>query len=272
MTVSPSPFTRVIPGSYKPRLIAASWGLSKEGKTHNSLTWPQPIFHLNFDQGLDELLNKPEFADLEIYQILDGQGRNKLYVPEKFDLKESLEIMRTFDQAYDWALSQGQGTVVVDTGTQLNQLVQDIELVPVKDKRRRIAEKKNQEYDETVYPFDYAGAGRKMRGVYLKAAQSPGVNVLFVHRAREKYDSSGKALGIYEPQWYTETASLVQMVVNIRLVRIAPATATSPAEFQVRGLIERNRWTQDTVGWDIENPTYKDFCLAAGWELKGEQS
>jgi hypothetical protein len=215
---------------------------------------------------------KPEFADLEIHQVLDGQGRSKLYVPEKFDLAESLGIMRTFDTAIDWALSQGNGTIVVDTATQLNGLVQDIELQPVRDKRRRKAEKKGEEYDEVIYPYDYSNAGRKMRGIYLKASQYPGVNVLFIHRAREKYSARGEALGIYEPQWYTETPSLVQMIANIRLVKIAPATSTTPAEFQVRGLIERNRWTQDTVGWDIENPTYRDFCLAAGWAEKGTET
>jgi hypothetical protein len=271
MAENQSPFTRVVPGSYKPRLIVATWGLSKEGKTHNALTWPQPIFYLGFDQGVRELLMKPEFADLEIHEVLDGNGRNKLYIPDKFDLRESLGIMREFDQAYDWALARGEGTVVIDTATQLNQLVQDIELQPIRDKRRRKAEKKGEEYDEVIYPFDYSNAGRKMRGVYLKASQYHDINVVFVHRAREKYDSSGKALGLYDPQWYTETPSLVQMVVNIRLVRIKPATTTSPAEFQVRGLIERNRWTQDTVGWDIENPTYRDFCLAAGWTEKGTE-
>jgi hypothetical protein len=262
-----SPFTRIVPGAYPKRLIAAVWGLPKSGKTHHSLTWPQPIYDLNFDVGLEELLTHPEFKDHEVHQVLDQHGRNKLYVPSVFNLQQSLGIMKEFDGAYEWALQNAVGgTVVVDTATQLHQLAQDIDLQRVKDIRRRRMEKKGEEYDETLFPFDYQGVNRRMRGLHIKATQYPGVNVLFVYRAREMYDSGGKPMGRFEPQWFSETASLVQLVVRMEREVERAANRDGAAQWKIMGTVEHNRWTMDTIGWRIERPTYKDLTLAAGWE------
>lgn len=255
-STKPSPFTRIKSGSK--RLICASWGLSKEGKSHNALTWPQPLYYLNFDQGVEELLLKPEFQDLWIEQPVDPEtGKSRLYVPSENNPTLARSILSEFDRAYEWALSQDEGTVVLDTATQLWQLAQDVFLDPVIKKRARAAEKRGEE-DYRLFPYDYGDANRYMRGVYLKASQYPRMNVLFIHRAREKYDSKGTALGIYEPQGFGEMSSLVQMVINIRLVREGDSIKSVAR-------IEKNRWSLDYIGSEFDNPTYADLCAACGW-------
>lgn len=259
MTAGASPFTRIVPGPK--RLIVASWGLSKEGKSHNALTWPQPLYYLNFDQGIEELLSNPEFADLEIYQPLDKDtGKSSLYVPSENNPELAKKILREFDKAYEWALGQQEGTVVIDTATQLNQLAQDVYLDPVAKKRQRAAERQGKD-DWQLYPYDYGDANRYMRGMYLKASQYPRMNVLFIHRAREKYDGSGKPMGIFQPQSFTEMASLVQMVWNIKLVREGEG---SSAVIKSVGTLEKSRWSLDYIGMQFDNPTYEDFVRATG--------
>lgn len=200
----------VLAGDAPTRHVVSIWGDSKEGKTHLALTFPPPLYFLSLDPGVRELLWK--FPGKPVY-ISD------LEMTEKNDPVTYQKLLDQFVTDYVKALlDAGDGTVVVDTATQVWQIVQKVKLHAVAERREaafRVKFKKEPEPGEIkLYPYDYGDANTFMGGLLRRAMLQRTANVVFIHRVREKYNESGQPTGVYGPQWFGETPAITQATIR----------------------------------------------------------
>ncbi len=173
------------------RLIVSVWGIPKTGKTHFALTFPDPLFVFNFDWGLEH--HKAGLVGREVY-IADY-----LSIKPELTANEAESMLKRFEQDYASALSKNKGTIIFDTSTQLWQLVSKVFLEEIKKKRR----------DGNIYPFDYANANSYFQNL-INQVKPTEMNMVLVQRAKEKYNSSGNASGVFEQQGNNQVPYLVQ--------------------------------------------------------------
>lgn len=251
------PFIKITPDNLPSRLVLSVCGGPKVGKTHFALTATPPIRYLNLDFGILELL--PKFPDLDIevahHNMTDDTN------PITFG-----KLLRAFHADYLWALANTPGgTVVVDTATQLWQIIQKINLDDKMDARAKAFRAKNKrEPDEgevRLYQYDYAQANTLMAGMLRRAMQQFTTNVVFIHRTKPVYDARGQATGAIEFQGFGETPAIVQMSVMLRSAKLATPDDNGQG-FQVTAKIESCRFDKELEGFDIVNPTFDILASA----------
>ena len=212
------------------RLIVAAWGEPKTGKTTFALSFPEPIFYLNMDWGLDHHIERN--AGREIYRA------DYLSLEPELSEGQAEMMLKSFEHDYAAALKRGRadgkGTIVIDTSTQLWQLVSKVFLDDIKKKR------KNQE----VYPFDYGNANAYFQNLVNQVKASP-MNMVLIQRAREKYGPNGQPTGNYEIQGNNAVPYLAGVVLHMH-----------KEDGKHFGRIDSCWETTAVEGLDLENPTY----------------
>lgn len=174
----------------KDRIIVSVWGKPKTGKTHLALTFPDPLYYFNFDWGFEH--HKEGLDGREVY-IADY-----LSIKPEMTVDEAMRMLKRFEQDYASALSKNNGTLIIDTSTQLWQLVSKVFLDEIKQKRR----------DGQIYPFDYANANAYFQNL-INQVKPTEMNMVLVQRAKEKYNDKGNASGNYEQQGNNQVPYLV---------------------------------------------------------------
>ena len=111
-------FTRAN-GAVQRRLILSIEALEGVGKTRFTLTAPGPIAFLNFDYGLEGVVERSSY-EKAIYVAsikLDFQGGK-----DQIDHAPPRRELQKFETNYQTALKQAR-TIVIDTGTELWELM-----------------------------------------------------------------------------------------------------------------------------------------------------
>jgi len=115
------------------RLVVAIDGLQKTGKTSLALRFPKPLVMLNLDFSLEELVvQHPELWDDNTCQ------QARLQMNELTDPSTWGALLKEFHEKYIRALEFAEaygGTVIVDTATQLWQVVQAVNIEHVRAQR-----------------------------------------------------------------------------------------------------------------------------------------
>lgn len=208
------------------RLVIAIDGEQKTGKTSLALMFPKPIAFMNLDFSLAELLAQhPELWDDNLCQEAPLQ-MNEMIDPGTWGV-----LLEEFHYKYLAALEFAEtyaGTVIVDTATQLWQIVQAVMIEHVRSKKiakieakRWISEEKKEEAlekAEKASRLDWGLANAFMGGILRRAMHCTRANVVFVHRVKEIYDENGKPTGTFGFHGYGETPAIVQM--TIRTLRV----------------------------------------------------
>ncbi len=100
------------------RIIIEIAAREKRGKTHLAATAPGPIAYLNFDQGEEGVLDKPQFKKKVI--IPARFGRVPPNTPPAQAMPIAQEIWQKFTNTYEAALKNATfKTIIIDTGTEL---------------------------------------------------------------------------------------------------------------------------------------------------------
>jgi hypothetical protein len=192
--------------------IVSIWGEEKKGKTHVAFTFPAPVHVINLDYGYVEPLAKFPDKDIKVASFPLG---------EEYDTETWPGILQDLRDTYHCWLEamdgDGGGTIVIDTATQLWQLVQKVGLEEVRLKRLATARKKDphaQLADQPIYPYDYASANFLMSGLIRRAFQYPRVNLVLIHRAQEIYEGKDPS-GRMKCHGFGEVPAIVQ--ANVRL-------------------------------------------------------
>lgn len=238
------------------RLVLSVWGGEKVGKTSLALSFPPPVLFMNFDYSLDELLYKrPEMIGLV--------GKRNFPISETMIARELEPVLLEFEAAYAQgilAAADAGGTVVIDTATQLWQIVQDVKVNQVREERVRVAERKNydtqKKKDEAIeragkpMQLDYGQANMYMAALVRKTLHHPALNACFINRAKPEYNDSGKTTGAMEYHGFGEMPGITQ--AHVQLYK-KPVGGIS----QHFARITRCRFDSSLEGLDIVNPTYE---------------
>lgn len=229
-------------------LIASIYGDEKTGKTRFSLTFPEPIKLINLDWGADRawrpLLREFPGLDVEAFDI------NQLKIGDPADAATTL---RDFYDTYLHCLQtlNHAGTVVVDTATQVNQLIQTVKIHEIRSRRAKREGKDEAEIN--VYPYDYAQANNFMSSIVRApfSEQFQGVSAVFIDRTTDEYQGK-EPTGRTRHQGWREMAAATQ--VHVRLRREG---GTGGAIF--KATIEACGDDPNVIGTTFENPTYAEL-------------
>ena len=181
------------------RLILATDGFERSGKSHFALTMPGTVAVINLDTGTDELVRKFKKAGKSVLVPKDDftfkPGGMKGDYEKLWNKVESC-IMRCLDV-------KGLGGMFIDTGTQLSQL-----------KRLAAFGKLTQ-----VMPHHYAQPNEEFRAL-IRSIYDSEVNCVIAHKLKKKYVGSKKEpgkeswSGDYERDGMNDVGYLVQ--ANVR--------------------------------------------------------
>ena len=189
----PTPTPPFLPGftransTVRRRLILSIEALEGAGKTRFTLTAPGPIAFLNFDYGLEGVI--------EAFQV-----RKPIYVaPIKLDfaggkdqvIKAAEAELLKFELNYQTALKQAR-TIVIDTGSELWELMRMAEF-------GKLAQ---------VLPHHYAPVNQQMTRL-IKLAYEGDANLILTHRLKEQW-LNDKRTGAYEFAGMKDIPFLVQ--------------------------------------------------------------
>lgn len=255
------PFKRVESTTVK-RVIVSLWGQPKEGKTHLALSAPEPVFVQNFDHGFEELLARFPNKWIE---------HGDYFIPPEFNFEEYERLVLEFEKDFEYALTQADktgGTAVIDTTTQLWQLVSAYKLEPIKQKRLKLVERRGQDpdVDLKIFPFDYSAPNMMMEGLLRLPYKYPNANVFYINRAKEVYNSKGEATGQWVYQGFNNMPAIAQMTLNVYQERVENPR-TKQVEAKVYARVDHNRFNKDTRGARIEMPEFADIAALAGMEM-----
>ena len=174
-------------GVVKRRLILSVDALEGAGKTRFTLTAPGPIAFINFDYGLEGVI--------EAFQVT-----KKIYVATvklEFDgsrdqiIKAAEKELLKFEVNYQTALKQAR-TIVIDTGTELWELLRLAAFGKL----------------ASVMPQHYAEVNQAMTRL-LKLAYDSNANLIITHRLKEQW-LNDKRTGVYEFAGMKDIPFLVQ--------------------------------------------------------------
>jgi hypothetical protein len=187
---TPTPF---LPGftraasTVKRRLILSLEALEGCGKTRFTLTAPAPIAFINFDYGLEGVI-EPFQQEKPIYVAtvkLDFTG-------ERGKIMEAAEKeLAKVETNYQTALKQAR-TIVIDTGSELWELLRLAAFGKL----------------DKVMPHQYAEVNQAMTRL-IKLAYDSEANLLITHRLKEQWIND-KRTGLYEFAGMKDIPFLVQ--------------------------------------------------------------
>lgn len=193
-------------------LHIAAWGTPKSGKTtfavgsarSNVAHWPTPIYYLNYDQSLYELLR---FVDPDLRKALNVVD----LIPSKAVMTEA-DVARLLEKAEAAALEartailgEGRGTIVFDTASAHWKNIQTVELAGAKRNK-----------DGKPYQYEYGNANRRFASLMAALCGTPNLNLLLLHHAKAVYDAGGKVVpGEFEPIDSPQTEQLFPIVLQV---------------------------------------------------------
>jgi hypothetical protein len=234
------------------RLVLNVWGQEKRGKTSLAFTFPAPRYYFNFDHRYEELLRQhPEW-------IAGTQVASYSLPPDPSDA-EAEAVLDAFMADYDEAVNAKAGTMILDTATQLWELVSLVKVGKVMAKRLKLAEERakrqNKDFDpDTVLrqQFDWGPANTMMAAFLRTPKLNPGMNAVYINRAREQYDERGGATGQYQFHGFKGTHAIVDVNLEMTMKGFGKAA-------KMVSVIGSNGFAPHLEGMALENLDYEQL-------------
>lgn len=174
-------------------------GEPKTGKSHFSLTMPEPIVVFNFDRKLRSVLKKFPDKKIVIHRLqMDIWG------------KENVTPLRDeFLTLYKAAMKDPEvTTIVIDTATQLWEIIRlaHFEKVTKENKGRR-----------KLMPVEYAEPNSQMRSIIM-AGEANGKNLVLTHYTKEIWDSEGNRTSKVEMDGFKQTSGEADLILHFETI------------------------------------------------------
>jgi len=172
-------------GEVKPRIVMDASGLEGVGKSHFSLTAPDPIGYLDFDLGSEGVLGKFKHGlnglpkkeiYISSYRIpITGKAAKKADTEIKKKLtteaaKQAAPIWDKVVNDYVKALDGRFRTLIVDTGTEMHEMLRLARLGKLTE----------------VMPEDYGPVNAEFRDL-VRLAYDSDCNVIFLHKMKQEW-------------------------------------------------------------------------------------
>lgn len=227
------------------RLVIATWGLPKVGKTTFGLTFPEPIYIYNFDYGYGPVISAAEGKNVFVADYI---------LPDTFDLSAYKQVLTQFQKDWRQGVEEADaagGSVIVDTASQLWEVIGQGLVNEVREDRqyRNQAEGKNAKDSR----LDYRIANSFMDATLKRPLQTDHCNALYIQRAAPVYEGGQEMPGKFKMHGFKATDSIAETVLNMAATK----------EGGVMGRIDFSRWGGPAIrGTQIGNPTY-EMVMAA---------
>ena len=189
------------------RIVMSVWAGTGVGKSYFALTAPKPVYFLSLEpegaywsmqNALQNELIKPE--DVKIDEIIrSALGTND--IPLVRNLSDEVKIYRYMKGVIEDVVAEGDdnGTLVIDTGTSWNHMMQEVEMEEINRKRKA--------QGRDLFPFDYRYANKAMKSS-LDAIRNSNLNCVITHHGQAVYNAKGEKTQRTEysgnnqlPQW-----------------------------------------------------------------------
>ncbi len=226
-----------------PNLLCSVSARPKRGKTHFSLTWPDPICVFAFDvKGVNEIVPKfpAKQIDVREYQIpIIDSDPPKPYAEA---------IWNRFNGEYREVCESGKyKTVVIDTATSLWTIIRHAVAEEVDAKR--------------LIQRQYTLPNLRMNSVFSRAVIA-GLNLVVIQYMKNKFVNE-KDTGEEVLSGWKQTDGAVDVVLELdRLTRIV---AGGKKETYIKAEIVDNRYDLALCGTELVNPTYDDLITVLGF-------
>ena len=202
-------------------------GEPKSGKSHFALTSPAPVEVFDFDGGILPILKNFVGKDVRLHQyIMDVWGKEKI-----------APMFQSFLKAYKEALAGDCQTLVIDTATQLWEVVR---LAHFEDEKTT---------DQKHFAFEYGKPNSIMRSI-LSAPKANGKHLVLTHYVKEVWSSEGKRTGEITADAFKQTEGIADLVLGFE------AKAKKPKGEDTLVTILRSRDERGLVGETLINPTW----------------
>ena len=170
------------------RMILGLDGLEKSGKTHFSLTAPDPIGYISLDMGLEGVVHKFKHKRIQVFEY-----DVPLPTPDDAEPVDYLKLWGEVRRTYTSLLiTKEVRTVVVDTGTELWEL----------NRLARFGKLSN------IKPHHYGPVNAEYRQL-IKLAFNSDKNLIIIHRLKDQYIND-KRTGELERAGFKDTGFQVQ--------------------------------------------------------------
>ena len=182
------------------RLVVSLEAAHKAGKTRWALTAPGPIAYINLDLGLEGVV-EPFLAAgktiMESRYVLTGKGaKGKLGEIRNEDAERQWE---QFKIDYYYAMQSGKyRSVVIDTGTELNQLIRLARLGKLVQ----------------VEPHHYGPVNAEFEEVLRAGLTQNDTNLIITHKVKDEYIGD-KRTGKKERAGYSGIGFIVQVLLSL---------------------------------------------------------
>ena len=200
------------------RIIMSVWAGTGVGKSYFGLTAPKPIYFLSLEPegpywSLQTALENGTIKsdDVKIDEVIrSALGAED--VPLVRTLVDEVKIYRYMKETIENVIAEGDdnGTIVIDTGTTWNQMMQEVEMEEITRKR------KSQGRD--LFPFDYRYANKAMKSS-IDAIRNSNLNCIITHHGSNVYNAKGEKTQRTEisgnnqlPQW-VDTVSYTHLTL-----------------------------------------------------------
>lgn len=167
------------------RAVVSVTAMEKEGKTHFALTGPQPLVYFDVDAGSEGVIeaHKAMGKEILVYRLRVVKEEDQAQWEKQWeDLKDKLVAA--------WGLPFG--TVIVDTKTELYELVRLV-------KFGKLSQISSYQYDRT---------NKEIREL-IRLAYESSMSTVFIHKMRPVY-LNDKRTGDYEPKGWGDMPFNVQ--------------------------------------------------------------
>jgi hypothetical protein len=234
------------------RSSMALWAETGLGKTYLALSCPKPIFLLNFEpDGPYWALRNAKRNGL----ISNGDVRISEVLRDAFkDEDAEPDVVRTLyeDQViYDYTLEilkrittdEHEGTVIIDTGTELWHICDLVESEEIVRKREKQGKER--------YPFDYRKSNRAFRSIIDRVNHSD-LNLLVLNHAQNPYSSKGQA---QRKKWEYHGNNHLSKWVDV-FFRLRSEIGDEDLSITRWAEIQKCRLDDKLHGVEIDNPTW----------------
>tara|TARA_Y100000758_G_C16068404_1_gene427068 strand:+ start:7191 stop:7949 length:759 start_codon:yes stop_codon:yes gene_type:complete len=236
------------------RIVMSVWAGTGVGKSYFALTAPKPVYFLSLEpegaywsmqNALESELIKAE--DIKVNEIIrSALGTND--IPLVRNLSDEVKIYRYMKSVIEDVVSEGDdnGTLVIDTGTTWNHMMQEVEMEEINRKRKA--------QGRDLFPFDYRYANKAMKSS-LDAIRNSNLNCVITHHGQAVYNAKGEKTQRTEYSGNNQLPQWVDVQIQLKY------DVDTKERF---ALIEKCRVNVEKIGEDVDNPTFDNVLNAIG--------
>mgnify|MGYP003133020564 CR=1 FL=1 len=236
------------------RIVMSVWAGTGIGKSYFGLTAPKPVYFLSLEPegpywSIQTAMDNGTITngDVKIEEIIRGALGTE-NVPLVRTLVDEAKIYKYLKETIEDVLATGEdnGTLVIDTGTTWNTIMQEVEMEAITRKR--------QGQNRDLFPFDYRYANKAMKSS-IDAIRNSNLNCIITHHSSNVYNAKGEKTSRTEISGNNQLPQWVDVQIQLKYSE----------ELKERyAVVEKCRINVERIGEEIDSPTFDKVIEAIG--------